>query len=214
MDSDLDRAPGGLPVPGALEDGLLVVDGDRKILWCNPALARMLGLPPGEVPGTDLLSLLEEHLLPAIEDEASARSIRQTLLDGADLPDLCCRTRSPAGTRRWLSIAGSRIPGGQHLIRIRDAARDIDAHHFRTALKQSPVVVFAQDLDLRYIWSCNQQLGPTDESIIGARDEEIFPDGGAHFTAIKRWILETGEGMRTSMTESRPAAFRPKLSVF
>jgi len=200
MDSDLDRAPGGLPVPGALEDGLLVVDGDRKILWCNPALARMLGLPPGEVPGTDLLSLLEEHLLPAIEDEASARSIRQTLLDGADLPDLCCRTRSPAGTRRWLSIAGSRIPGGQHLIRIRDAARDIDAHHFRTALKQSPVVVFAQDLDLRYIWSCNQQLGPTDESIIGARDEEIFPDGGAHFTAIKRWILETGEGMRTSMT--------------
>ncbi|HNQ34280.1 MAG TPA: PAS domain-containing protein, partial [Methanoculleus sp.] len=89
MDSDLDRAPGGLPVPGALEDGLLVVDGDRKILWCNPALARMFGLQPEEVPGMNLLSLFDEHLLPVIEDEASARSIRQALLDGADLPDLC-----------------------------------------------------------------------------------------------------------------------------
>ena len=200
MDSDLDWAPCSLPVPDALEDGLLVVDGDRKVLWCNPALARMLALQPEEVQGIDLLSFLEGHLLPAIEDEASIHSIRQTLLDGADLPGLCCRTRSPDGTRRWLSIAGAQIPAGQRFIRIRDATRDIDAHHFRAALEQSPVVVFAQDLDLRYTWSCNQQLGPTDASIVGMQDKEAFPEGGAHLTALKRRVLDTGETVRTSVT--------------
>ena len=199
-DSYQDRASCSLPVPGALEDGLLMVNGDRRVLWCNPALARILALRPEEIPGMDVLSLLDGHLLPAIEDTASARLIRQALEDGADLPELRCRIRSPDGTRRWFSVSGAPVLAGQRLIRVRDATGDLDAHHFRAALGQSPVVVFAQDADLRYTWSYNQQLGSTDESIIGMRDEEAFPANGAHLTAHKRRTLEMGETVRAAVT--------------
>ena len=86
---------------------------------------------------------------------------------------------------------------GFRAIRVRDVTGDVNAEHFMTALDQSPVVVFAQDRDLRYIWSYNQQLGLTDTSILGLADEEAFlPDDAARLTALKRRVLKTGETMR------------------
>ena len=187
-------------VPGAPEDGLLMADGDRKVLWCNPALARILGIRAEEIIGMDLLSLIDGYILPTIEDAIFAGLIRQALIDGADLPEICYSTRAPGGTRRLSAVSVVPILDGQRLIRVRDATGDLDAHRFRTALSRSPVVTFAQDTDLRYIWSYNQQFMPTDESIIGLRDEEAFPESGAHLAAPKRRVIETGETVRTAVT--------------
>jgi len=195
-----DRAPCDPAVFDALEDGLLVVSGDRKVDWYNPALARTFAIRQEEVIGMDVRTLFGTYLLPTLEDEASARLLRQALENGADLPALLHRARTPDGIRRWLSITGKPVSDGQRLIKIRDATADLNAHHFGAALDQSPVVVFAQDGGLRYTWSYNQQLGSTDASIIGMRDEDAFPDSAALLTALKRRVLETGETVRAAVT--------------
>lgn len=202
-DSYQDRAPCDPAVLGTFDDGLLVIGDDRKVLRYNPALAWTLAIRQEEAVGMDLSSLFARYLLPVIEDEAAARQLRQALEDGADLRATLCRIRAPDGTRRWLSISG--VPAGneagERLIQVRDATADLHAHHFMAALDASPVVVFAQDMDLRYIWSYNQQLGLTDTSIIGMRDEEIFlPDEAAHLTALKRRVLSSGETLRVEAT--------------
>lgn len=200
-DSYHDQALYGLPVLDALEDGLLIVSDDRTVAWCNPALARSLNIGQEDAIGMDILSLFSRYLLPNLRDETSAQLVVQALENGADLPPFICRTRAPDGTRRWLSISGmpahADTGNGFRAIRVRDVTGDVNAEHFMTALDQSPVVVFAQDRDLRYIWSYNQQLGLTDTSILGLADEEAFlPDDAARLTALKRRVLKTGETMR------------------
>ncbi|PKL55351.1 MAG: histidine kinase [Methanomicrobiales archaeon HGW-Methanomicrobiales-6] len=199
-DSHHERSPCDPAVFDALEDGLLVVNDDRKVSWYNPALARTLGIQQDNAIGMDVRDLFGTYLLPTFEDEASARLLRQALENGADLPAHLYRARTPDGIRRWLSITGKPVSDEQRLIKIRDATADLDAHHFRVALDQSPVVIFAQDTDLRYTWSYNQQLGFTDTSIIGMRDEDTFPDSAAFLTALKRRVLETGETVRAAVT--------------
>ena len=202
-DSHPNRAPCDPAVLDALDDGLLVISSDRKVLRYNPALARTLAIRQEDTVGMDLSSLFRRYLLPVTDDDAAARLLLQAIENGADLPVTLCRIRAPDGTRRWLSI--SSIPAdngsGERLVRVRDATADLHAHHFMAGLDASPVVVFAQDTDLRYVWSYNQQLGLTDASIIGMRDEEVFlPDEAAHLTALKRRVLLSGETLRTEAT--------------
>ena len=201
-DSHPDQGSRDRAVFDALEDGLLVMSDDRKVSWYNPALARTLAIRQENVIGMDVRSLLDRYLLPTLEDAVSARLIRQALEDGADLPARLYRARTPGGSQRWLSISGKPVIAGtgQRFIRIRDVTGELNAHHFGAALDLSPVVVFAQDKDLRYIWSYNQQLGPTDASIIGMREEEAFPENAAHLAALKRRVLETGETVRAAVT--------------
>lgn len=201
-DSHQDRAPFDRAVLNALEDGLLAVGDDRKVSWYNPALARTLGIRQADAIGMEMSSLLDAYILPIIEDDDSVRLLRNVLENGADLPSLLCRARTSDGIRRWLSISSKQAFAvtGQRLIKIRDATADLNAHHFMAALNQSPVVVFVQDEDLRYIWSYNQQLGSTDTSIIGMCEEDAFPENAGHLAALKRRVLETGETVRAAVT--------------
>lgn len=76
----------------------------------------------------------------------------------------------------------------------RDALRNSE-ERFQVALKHSPVLVFAQDLDLRYTWLFN--VPPGTEGIIGHRDEEVFrPEQAAQLTAIKRDVIASRSGRR------------------
>ncbi|NMA10230.1 MAG: PAS domain S-box protein [Methanomicrobiales archaeon] len=201
-DSHQDRAPLHRAVLNALEDGLLVIGDDRKVRWYNPALARTLGIRQTNAIGMEFGSLLDTYFLPIIEDEDSVRLLHRVLENSADLPPLLCRTRTHDGTRRWISISSKQAFAvtGQRLIKIRDATADLNAHHFRAALEGSPVVVFVQDEELRYTWSYNQQLGSTDASIIGMREEDAFPEDAEHLTALKRRVLETGKTVRDAVT--------------
>ncbi|MDK2916237.1 MAG: hypothetical protein PWR25_794 [Euryarchaeota archaeon] len=201
-DSHRDRALFHRAVLNALEDGLLVVGDDRKVGWYNPALARTLGIRQKDAIGMELGALFETYILPVLEDAESARLLRRSLENGADLPSLLCRARTPDGTRRWISISSRQAfpVTGQRLIKIRDATADLHAHYLSAALEGSPVVVFVQDKDLRYVWSYNQQLVPTDTSIIGMSEEDAFPTAAEHLSALKRRVLETGETVRAAVT--------------
>jgi len=88
----------------------------------------------------------------------------------------------------------------------------------RVALKHAPVVVFTQDLQLRYTWitppvlawDYRNLLGSIDaesfapwdhRSMVGCTDAEIFgAEQGERLTAIKQEVLRTRVGSRSEVT--------------
>ena len=68
---------------------------------------------------------------------------------------------------------------------------------FRIALKNSEIIVYNQDRDLRYTWYYDPQLGFAVEDILGNTDAELFPaEEASRLGEIKRQVLESGIGMR------------------
>jgi len=63
---------------------------------------------------------------------------------------------------------------------------------FRVALTDTPIVVFNQDLDLRYTWIYNPQ-NYADQPLIGKTDADLFsPEDAIRLTALKRRVMATG----------------------
>ena len=69
---------------------------------------------------------------------------------------------------------------------------------FEIALRNSPMVFFNQDLELRYTWVYNPALGFNVEELIGKLDSEIFESAeeAAVLERIKREVIATGLGCR------------------
>ncbi|MBP0007701.1 PAS domain S-box protein [Roseofilum sp. Belize Diploria] len=68
---------------------------------------------------------------------------------------------------------------------------------FRIALKNSPIIVFNQDLDLRYTWIYNPVLGYTAEGVIGKSDRDLFaPEDAQKLERIKQQALDSQSSVR------------------
>ena len=82
------------------------------------------------------------------------------------------------------------------LKQVEEQLRESEAR-FQIALKNSPIVVFNQDSDLRYTWIYNPTFGFSPDSIIGKKDSDLISQADAeNLTKIKRRVLETGIGTR------------------
>ena len=84
-----------------------------------------------------------------------------------------------------------------------DALKESEAR-LKAALKNSPVILFNQDLRLRYTWIHNPNPLFDPNSVIGKTDNELLPsDDAARLTNIKRYVIETGvmrrEEVRTTI---------------
>lgn len=65
------------------------------------------------------------------------------------------------------------------------------------AAKNSGLVVFNQDRELRYTWIYNPHPFFKTEEVIGKSDEELLPaEDAAKLTALKRSVLKSGKGAR------------------
>ena len=74
---------------------------------------------------------------------------------------------------------------------------------FQIALKNSPIVVFNQDLDLRYTWIYNPGLDYKPEEVIGKCDRDLFlPEDAEKLKTLKRNVLVTGKGIREEIALS------------
>ncbi|HYG86385.1 MAG TPA: PAS domain-containing protein [Azospirillum sp.] len=78
-----------------------------------------------------------------------------------------------------------------------EEALRLTEERFRTALKNSGVMVYSQDRDLRYTWIANS-LALSAEQVVGRTDHDIFDrvEDAEALVAIKRCVLETGEPAR------------------
>ncbi len=179
-----------------LDDGILILDADRRVARVNQALLNLLGVRQEEVAGSDVSGALERPLARRF-GEAVARRILQCPAEAADPAEHRCRLHASDGTVQWFCITVKPPVSGLQAILFRDVTASEYRRRFQIALDHSPVVVFAQDADLCYTWTYNQQFGFTDASVLGKTDADLFlPEDAALLTALKRRVLETGEVIR------------------
>jgi len=77
----------------------------------------------------------------------------------------------------------------------------VSEERFRVALKNSPVVVFNQDQELRYTWINSPVLGWAVQDYLGKTDAQIVGgEEGVRLMAIKQKVLRNGIGCRTETT--------------
>lgn len=112
---------------------------------------------------------------------------------------------------RWISARGKVLYDQQQnplrLIGINTDVTDsrrseeelrVTNQRFELALRNSPIVVFSQDLDLRYTWIYNPALGYQPEGVLGKRDIDLFERGkdSAIIETLKRNVIRSGVGRR------------------
>jgi two-component system, cell cycle sensor histidine kinase and response regulator CckA len=82
-----------------------------------------------------------------------------------------------------------------------EAALRHSEERFRVALKNSPIVVFTQDKELRYTWIYNATVGFNDGDVLGKQDFDILSDEDAQrLQDIKQRVLITGVGTRDEVS--------------
>jgi PAS domain S-box-containing protein len=108
-------------------------------------------------------------------------------------------TISPVKSKSGMVVGASVVARDITERRRAEAALRLSEERFRVALKGAPVVVFTQDLELRYTWIhspvlvWDQSIGHADAEIVGGEE-------GARLTAIKQEVLRTGVGSRTEIS--------------
>lgn len=82
-----------------------------------------------------------------------------------------------------------------------EAALQQSEQRFRLVVSSTPDHILMQDLELRYTFIVNPQLGLAVKDIIGRTDYDLLPrDDAERLTAIKRQVLESGKPVQVELT--------------
>ncbi len=110
-----------LPFGDALEDGILITDGDA-ITYTNDAFRRIAGEGIGDTPDplSLFLSILREN---RIEDQAIIAEVKDALISKIPLKGKEIQLQSPSGERQWYELSAREIEGGQTLWVLRGITR-------------------------------------------------------------------------------------------
>jgi PAS domain S-box-containing protein len=194
-------------MPGAA----VIVDADQTILYCNGGLARMLRRDA--LAGSDLLDLvapaqrgLAREVLIAGATAPSAVEVALISGDGGETPVRASAAPMSFDGQSCVALVVTALDDIEAL-RTSEAALREGERRFQIALKNSPIVVFEQDLDLRYTWIFNPRLGYKASEVIGKTDTEILDrECAAVLTEIKRRVVETGQPTRQEVAVAAPGA--------
>ncbi|MBD2296086.1 PAS domain S-box protein [Anabaena sphaerica FACHB-251] len=181
-------------------------DHQSVIRGCNRILAEDIGLTPEEIIGRDPydISATREEVDFYLECD------RLVLTTGKPQLHIQETLHKPDGSLMWIET--NKVPlrdADGNIIGILVTYEDITSRRtaeealryseerFRIALNNSPIVVFNQDLDLRYTWIYNPALGYKPEEVVARFDTDLFlPKDAEKLQTWKRQVLETGQGMR------------------
>ncbi len=179
--------------------GIFRTDFEGACTYANEALAAILRLPPSELRGLDWHTLVHPDDRPKLDrpQDCGQRELRLLRPDGREVWVL---VRDVAERDRHGNVLGHigtmfDITGQ---IMAREALR-MSEERFRVALKHSPVMVFAQDLNFRFTWVFNAPPGGGD--LLGKTINDRLPPGdAAELSTIKREVLTTHCGRRHEIT--------------
>jgi PAS domain S-box-containing protein len=192
-------------------DAIAVCDQKGNIISANKALESLCGCNPLFQPFDVVLPLetteesdsrARRFQLSAPLNGATFRGRRMLFhrRDGQTVPLLTSAVplRSP-----HYFIAGCVLS----MTDITERERDLQAlrlvkERFEIALRNSPMAVFNQDLDLRYTWIYNPALGYHSDEAIGKLDSDIFEraEDAAVTQAMKQEVITTGVMRRKEVT--------------
>jgi len=178
---------------------------DLLIKWTNEKFASMFGYDPGEMVGKKV------DIVNAPTESAPTEtriSIVDVLKETGEWHGEV-RNIKRDGTHFWCHANVSLFDHPEYGKVIVSVHTDItkrkkaeqafieSEEKFRITLKNSPIVVWNQDKDLRYTWIYNPNPGFKPEETIGKTDKELLPaDDAEKLMHIKRKVLESGIGTR------------------
>jgi len=178
---------------------------DLLIKWTNEKFASMFGYDPGEMVGKKV------DIINAPTESAPTEtriSIVDVLKETGEWHGEV-RNIKRDGTHFWCHANVSLFDHPEYGKVIVSVHTDItkrkqaenalaeSEEKFRITLKNSPIVVWNQDKDLRYTWIYNPNPGFKPEKTIGKTDKELLPaDDAEKLMHIKRKVLESGIGTR------------------
>ncbi|MBI3568176.1 MAG: PAS domain S-box protein [Gemmatimonadetes bacterium] len=181
-------------------DGFCALDAQGRVLEVNETLCRMTGYREAELLRMEIADL-EVLETPA----AIATRGRRVIAMGEDRFETVHRRKDGSTFAAEVSVQYRPIEGGRMLAFVRDiterkraeTALRTSEERLRVGLKTARVALFNQDLDLRYVWMYQPQLGYTVDDVVGHTDAELLPAAAAaQVTALKRSVLETGQPAR------------------
>lgn len=184
-------------------DAIITTDSDRRIVTWNHGAEQMYGWSESEAVGKTLHELLQTSG-PISTTEIDARLRRERQWNGELSHTARDSQRLVVESRQVLIRDNQNLPVGILEInrdvterkRAEEALR-LSEERFRVALKDAPVVVFTQDLQLRYTWINSPVLAWARQDYIGHTDAEIVGgEEGSRLTAIKHDVLQIGVGSR------------------
>lgn len=193
----------------AAEIGEWELDLQTHAMRRSPRFDQVFGYSGVGTPPEWSYELFLKHVQPA--DRARVDRICQdSLKTGGDWA-FECRIVRQDGSAGWIWARGAAVKNesGQ-LVEMLGMVRDITGQknteaelrlttdRFQRALKDSPITLFNQDLDLRYTWIYNPALDYESTEVIGARDLDLFEraEDAATTEAIKNEVIRTGVGRR------------------
>ncbi|MGO9388789.1 PAS domain S-box protein [Rhodoblastus sp.] len=187
----------------------VIVSTDHTILYCNGALDRMLRRDG--LAGSDLLDLvapaqrgLAKEILIAGASTPSAAEVTLISADGGETPVRASAAPMTFDGQNCVALVVTALDDIEALKTSEAAVRESE-RRFQLALTGSPIVVFEQDLDLRYTWIYNVKFGYAAREFIGKTDADLM-DGScaARLTTIKRGVIETGQPVRLETVAGPP----------
>lgn len=184
-------------------DGIFIADAQGKYIDVNSAGAEMLGYTRDEILRFTIADIIASDDASRLPSEINRFATGATVLsewkfrrkDGSLFPGEVCGKQLPDGRLQGILRDISERRQAEELMRRNE-------ERFRVALKDSPIMVFNQDQDLRYTWIYNPQLywerdaiGKTDEQLIGTKR-------AARLVELKRRVLKTGIALREEVAIS------------
>ena len=110
-------------------------------------------------------------------------------------------TISPVKNKAGKVVGASVVARDVTKQRQAEEAMRLSEERLRVAIKNAPVVIFTQDLQLRYTWITPSVLAWQRQDSIGKADSEIVGgEEGARLTAIKQEVLRSGVGSRSEVS--------------
>ncbi len=179
---------------------LAIANTDGFFTHLNPAWQTKLGFTLEELKAQPFIELIHP------EDWKVTQAEMEKLKAGIPLNRLENRYRCKDGSYKWLSwTAVPFVKEGliygiacdiSNLKHVEEALRQSE-ERFQIALKNSPIIVFNQDSELRYTWVYNPTPGLDAKKIVGKLDAELVAEEDAQrLTAIKQKVLSSGIGTR------------------
>jgi PAS domain S-box-containing protein len=183
-------------------DAMALSDADGVVLMVNRAYCELYSFARDEVVGQTFAVIFPPELR-----EWAVEQYRAVFASASPLPSFETWIQRKDGTERFVqSRAEVIVEDGRPramLSIIRDITERKQAEEalrereerLQMALALAPVMVFTQDLDLRYTWAQSSVLGvPDAEEIVGKTDADLLPPHEAEaLRALKRRVIDDGE---------------------
>lgn len=191
----------------ASDDAIIGKTLDGTIVSWNKGAEKIYGYKASEILGQSISILMPPRHKNEFP-EIMRRLRRGEHIDGYETTRLTkdrhlvevsvsiCPVKSEDGTIVGASVIARDITEQRQA---REALR-LSEERFRVALKNAPVVISSQDLQLRYNWVNSAVPEWQRLDCMGRTDAEIFGrEEGKHLMQIKEAVLRTGVGSRTEI---------------